>query len=78
METLLANLAAHGAIDENGCIVLDQYQTVEPTVFAAMFGVAADAEGDTYTNLVAADSNGDGTFKGYARFFDAWRSAGVI
>ena len=52
-------------------------QIVEITDFDSIFGEAL-ANKDAYAALVAADDNGDGTSKGYARFFDAWRNASVL
>jgi len=82
MNELLAALIQNSLIEERR-IVLDRapdgfpLQIVEISDFEAMFGSALNNE-DRYSALVAEDDNGDGTTKGYKRFFDAWRAAGII
>ena len=81
METLLTQLESAGLYNGSE-ILLDRPDTgmtrfVLPEDFERMFGDALDAE-DLYEALMAADDNGDGTGKGYARFFKAWRNAGVL
>ena len=81
METLLARLESAGLYGGSE-ILLDRPGTgmtrfVLPEDFERMFGDAL-AEEDQYVALMAADDNGDGTGKGYAAFFDAWRDAGVL
>lgn len=85
MEQILSALGNAGLIDSTGDIVLERYpdgssQTVPVEVFEGFFGQVLDDPKieDKHAGLTAADSNGDGTAKGYARFFDAWQAAGII
>lgn len=73
METLLANLTNAGLVS-NDHITLDAFQRVLVTDFETLFG----STDGSYEQLCAADDNGDGTTKGYKRFFDAWHAAGII
>ena len=82
MNELLTALTQHELVSGQ-YILLDRnaegfpVQVVEIADFDRMFGNAM-AEEDVYRALVAADDNGDGSTKGYKRFFDAWRDAGVL
>jgi hypothetical protein len=73
MEILLTNLTNAGLITGN-YITLDALQRVAITDFEALFG----SNDGSYDQLCAADDNGDGTTKGYKRFFDAWHAAGIF
>ncbi|MCE5314506.1 MAG: hypothetical protein ABFD49_08675 [Armatimonadota bacterium] len=79
MNGLIAALTQNGLVDGN-FIILDRasdgsvVQVVEISDFETMFG----STDGSYADLVAADSNADGTTKGYARFFDAWKEAGIL
>ncbi|MCE5322062.1 hypothetical protein LLG46_01965 [bacterium] len=73
MEQLISNLANAGLISGN-TIVLDQYQRVDITDFETLFG----STDGSYAELCEADDNGDGTTKGYKRFFDAWHASGIL
>lgn len=63
-------LEAIGSGDER-CVLV--FVSIED--FTQIFGAAAETG---YEAMVAADDNGDGTTKGYRRYFDAWRAAGLI
>lgn len=76
MVALQLALSTEGLVDGN-YIILDEYQRVEAHVFESMFGAALLDEVDVYAALLSADDNGDGTHKGYSRFFEAWHTAGV-
>ncbi|MCX6345726.1 MAG: hypothetical protein NT018_11745 [Armatimonadetes bacterium] len=76
MEQLLSKLNDAGLITDQ-YINLNSCQMVEIGTFEAMFGAALNAE-DKYEALIAADDNGNGTTKGYKRFFDAWLEAGIV
>ncbi|MEN6357319.1 MAG: hypothetical protein ABFD83_09570 [Armatimonadota bacterium] len=73
MEILLASLTNAGLITGN-YITLDALQRVAITDFETLFG----STDGSYDQLCAADNNGDGTTKGYKRFFDAWRAVGIL
>lgn len=80
MNDLLMRLEAHGLIDPNGNIVLEQYsgggyQGVDVELFQSVFGSVLDSvsEEERYDSLVAADAG-----RGYARFFIVWRDAGIL
>ncbi|MEN6358160.1 MAG: hypothetical protein ABFD83_13885 [Armatimonadota bacterium] len=73
MEQLIANLTNAGLISD-GVIRLDEYQSVDVATFESFFG----STDGSYAQLCAADDNGDGTTKGYKRFFDAWKQAGIL
>lgn len=73
MEQLLSNLTNAGLVAD-GYITLDDFQRVTVTDFTTLFG----STDGSYAALAAADDNGDGTTKGYSRFFDAWHSAGIL
>ena len=73
MDNLMQKLAAAGLII-SGFIKLDDFQMVDIETFSGFFG----STDGSYSALVAADANADGTFKGYTRFFDAWKSAGIL
>jgi hypothetical protein len=73
MEQLLNNLTNAGLVSGN-YITLDSLQRVSIANFESLFG----STDGSYDALVTADDNGDGTTKGYKRFFDAWHSAGIL
>lgn len=75
MEDLITKLKAAGLlINDDATIRLDQFQMVDVVDFNTLFGTTDGS----YDALVAADNNGDGTFKGYKRFFDMWKAAGIL
>ncbi len=76
MQVLLDQLRQLGLVS-GSLILLDNMQMVEIADFESMFGAALNEE-DAYAALVAADDNGDGTTKGYKRFFDEWLALGVL
>ncbi|MHB9035098.1 MAG: hypothetical protein ACYC64_00425 [Armatimonadota bacterium] len=82
MNELLFALEQHG-LTSGRFIILNlgadgsPIQMVEITDFEGLFG-STFAEDNVYPALLAADDNGDGTTKGYKRFFDAWHAAGII
>lgn len=73
MNSLIEKLTQAGLIS-NGQVVLNQCQTVELETFHEFFG----STDGSYATLTAADVNIDGTTKGYTRFFDAWKEAGIL
>ncbi|MCE5322140.1 hypothetical protein LLG46_02365 [bacterium] len=73
MEQLISNLTNAGLIDGTA-IILDQFQRVDIADFETFFG----STDGSYDQLCTADDNGDGTTKGYKRFFDEWHAAGII
>lgn len=86
MQELLDRLSASGLLDGRGDIILERYsdggyQAVSAEVFASMFGAALDVPDleDVYSALASADYDpATGAARGYARFFEAWREAGII
>lgn len=75
MDQLISKLGqASLLINDGATIRLDALQMVDVVDFNTLFGTTDGS----YDALVAADNNGDGTFKGYKRFFDAWKAAGIL
>lgn len=73
MDTLISKLTDAGLCD-GIYIKLDDYQIVEVADFISLFGTTDGS----YTSLISEDVNEDGSNKGYVRFFEAWKTAGII
>ncbi|MEN6358349.1 MAG: hypothetical protein ABFD83_14850 [Armatimonadota bacterium] len=75
MNQLISKLGEAGLLINDGATIrLDALQMVDIVDFESFFG----STDGSYAQLCAADDNGDGTTKGYKRFFDAWKQAGIL
>ncbi len=80
MNELLELLSTHNLMDDSGNIVLERYpnggyQAVDAESFTSIFGSAIEGveQSEWYAALIAADQG-----RGYSRFFDTWKNAGIL
>lgn len=73
MDKLIGKLKDAGLVDEMGQIILEQCEDYTIAVDVETFKQLFEGSTGSYTNLSNMD---DG--KGYKKYFDAWKAAGIL